>query len=169
MCGLSSHLCTLTTPMQVSRRLSTICNSLLVWRHFASAIMTRCRPLILRNYPVLSSLSASQLKRSIVRATILEQKWSEDNAPRLGDARKVALKFPVTNPRSLFYTVYFKNYLLSPSEDRRLTVWDLETRRTVGKYDMRRSFAASGLILAVKEDYMANSLYYIITGDLVTA
>jgi len=154
---------------QTCHHLNRICSSPFIWRYHASCAIHRSRPLVLRNTTDLQQLNVQQLRQAVIRTALLEHNWGNDKAVRIGIAKKVALRFPVTSPRSLFYTVFVRKYLLSPTEDRHLTVWDLERGKSIGKYDMRRTFAASGLILAVREHYPSHSLFYIVTGNLISA
>ena len=150
--------------------MNILCNSPFVWKSLAVDTINRSRPLVLRNTAAqLQDIESSELKQTVIRTAFLEENWGQDKALRKGNTKRVSLRFPVTSPRSLFYTVFVRKYLLSPTEDRHLTIWDLERGKSIGKYDMRRVFAASGLILAVREHYPSRSLYYIVTGDLESA
>lgn len=145
---------------QVSHLFHEISKSITVWQSLAFNLMCRSRRISLHNYLTINSLTASQLRQSVLITTFAERSWLD---PRNVASAKVKSSTWPTNVdlEQGSYVMKFTSdhHLVLPTVDIEggLIGWNTLTNTQAGSYAMD----AGEILINVQPVYASRSLYWI--------
>ncbi|EJC97852.1 uncharacterized protein FOMMEDRAFT_171265 [Fomitiporia mediterranea MF3/22] len=146
---------------QVSRLFYEVSESLAIWKNLAYKLMCRGRRISLHDHLSTSSLTAAQLKQSVLLTTAAEESWLGATPTHVARPHPVRLDDVDLDHASYIMKFTSRRHLVLPTKAGELVGWDTRTKTCAGKYDM----GADSVLINVQGDYATRSLYWI-TGKI---
>lgn len=125
--------------------------------------MARSRRISLHDRLSPLSLSAAQLRISVILATAAEHCWLRQAPHSIGAPRIVPLANVDLDHASYVMKFTSRRHLVLPTKGGRLVGWDMHARKEAGSYDM----GPDSVLINVQGEYATRSLYWI-TGKMST-
>lgn len=123
--------------------------------------MTRGRRVALHDFLSTSSLSAAQLRQSVLVTVAAEKSWRRNNPKHVSDVRIVRLNDVDLDHASYVMKFTSRRHLVLPTKAGELIGWDTRKSARSGNYSM----GPDSVLINVQGDYTTRSLYWI-TGKM---